>query len=233
MTAAKSCFPNMLDIPKLLSLGIKESDSEASIMKKMMSLLDDSNYPCEQLVYIPMACGAKGRATVDYEAEQMCYCGSTYWDSVSGCNECLRAQGVKGIEGLDIPSVTENKAEMASVSSEYCGATPPPDGGIQGYAAQLAGAAAAGNPNADLVWVDNPEAMPFFGESEISNYWTEVEVKLGEVTGKAKEAVQTGVPVVVGGGGSEGGDGESAAVGLKASVMAVLAGLAVGARMVL
>lgn len=234
----KTCFPNAYDRAKIRSWGIKASDNPDEVTAKMGEGLRTSNFPCEQLIYIPHACGARAHSQIDYEAEQMCFCGSTFWQANIDCEACLVTHGVTAINGRAPPSPEDLASTVTSVSASYCSQTLVPSGGVEGAGVimNLGNAVAAADPAASVDFVTGTGELKFAGQTAIGNYATEVEVGLGLVTGSAT-ARETVLTINTEGASSgqdmDEEDPEGAAAGLAAPMMAVMAGLVLGAGLVL
>lgn len=116
------CMPNLIDVDRATRLGINlrvKTESQALLeVAKLGISLGGSPFPCEQSVYIDLACHANATKPADYLAEQQCYCGSTFVEANQACNSCFLAHGLLG------PSDKEYGDFMTSFSAKVCDATP-------------------------------------------------------------------------------------------------------------
>lgn len=137
--------------------------------------LEDSPFPCDQMVYILVACSANGTSEIDFLAEQQCFCKGSYWEASKACSACRFAHGSQD----DSPE--EADSPRSSLQTAECSPTPP----FQPFSnlmPTLNRTAARLTPLPKLTLTNDK----FPSDTAVSNYYTKpVSFTPGSITGSA------------------------------------------------
>jgi hypothetical protein len=79
------CYPLYSNSTRTIELGLS--------IESEISSLANSPFPCEQEMYMGIACRANGTTELDFLAEQECLCGGAFWEAMEGCNDYYFAHG--------------------------------------------------------------------------------------------------------------------------------------------
>lgn len=138
--------------------------------------LADSQFPCEQSLWIRGVCAANGTTPLDFLAEQQCLCNGGFFHASEGCNACYVAHGevFPGEKPLEVL-----KSSLSSIKSLECSTGPP----IQAFTnlfPEVNTTSARLRPAITLA----PD--PFLNDTAVSHYFTPTTVIApGVITGSA------------------------------------------------
>ncbi|TVY45727.1 hypothetical protein LSUB1_G000391 [Lachnellula subtilissima] len=81
--------------------------------------LENSPFPCEQLIYMLAICSANGTSEIDFLAEQQCLCTGSFWEAIEACDACWFAHGYYK------NSPEEAESVRSSLKAAECSPSPP------------------------------------------------------------------------------------------------------------
>jgi hypothetical protein len=99
----KTCFPNLM---------------HSTLTYDIIASLPQSPFPCEIMAYISAVCRANGTTTLDYEAEQQCFCTGSYATLFDGCLACFQTHG------LAASAISSMASVNAVAMTAMCSTTP-------------------------------------------------------------------------------------------------------------
>lgn len=131
----------------------------------------NATLPCEIFSFMEVECDLEydGPDDLLFQQECMCGAGSTFFDMMFACENCLKVHG--GTENVDY----YDDSALSSVSASFCAATPAID-----FADALS------TVIEPLPTATGPGTDQFPSQTAISDYFTgSLETKLGQITGSA------------------------------------------------
>ncbi|EPE25221.1 hypothetical protein GLAREA_11802 [Glarea lozoyensis ATCC 20868] len=146
--------------------------SQDSTIARYLSY-ENSPFPCERTLYLQWACIANGTETIDFLAEQQCFCGGGFFSASEGCDACYRAHGL-----VMSTSPEEEASYLSSLSTAECTPNPP----TQGFTNLVATVDFSLIRTRSTTLSDDK----FPNQTAVSNYFTTTKALTpGEVTGSA------------------------------------------------
>lgn len=203
----------------------------------LITTLSESPFPCEQMLYLETVCRANGTTPIDFLAEQQCLCGGNYFAASVGCADCYSAHGSPADYGSawtsQISSLSKAECGPATPTQPYINLSPPNTESREAQSTTL-----------DADYVTSADRLK--SQTAVSAYYTggaraTPGAITGAATGRLTTFTNTGNVLYSPTGATTLGSGEAAAASTTASTAGAaqmtmvggLAGMVVGAMMVL